>query len=164
MDQPDLSGRHTRRAAARLLAGGALALAAGLARRPQRAEAARAWCRAEPVLRIAGQLVHVYIASYVEMLEAATDKIRLTVTVPVGVRARLEDIPADFGEGYDLRFAESKTLQVSNGRVPVLLAVYCPATDSTLPVVVDFAPEGTGPLTPAGASGFANAWITFRAG
>ena len=154
--------RVTRRAALRLVGGAVLALPAALNGRD--ADAARAWCRADPVLRIAGQTAHVYIASYVEMLEAATDKILLRVTVPVGVEAKLEDILADFGEGYDVRCVESSRLRATRARVPVEIAVYCPARDGSLPVVVDFAPQGSGRLAPAGASGTANAWVRFQAG
>jgi hypothetical protein len=98
------------------------------------------------------------------MLRSATDKIRLTVTLPIGIRGKLDDVLADFGEGYDVRFRESSTLQVVNGKVPVLVAVYCPARDSTLPVSVEFAPVGDGPLSPGSASGTANTWISYRAG
>jgi hypothetical protein len=160
MDQP--APRLARRVALRLVGAASLGLPAAVGGRA--AAAGRSWCRADPVLRIGGQTAHVYIASYVEMLAAATDKIRLVVTVPVGVRARLDDILADFGEGYDVRFAETRELRAANGRIPVRIAVYASASDGTLPVVVDFAPVGSGPLTAAGATGTANRWITFRAG
>ena len=153
----------TRRRALRLL-GGAVLAAVPAVRFAGEATAARAWCRADPVLRIAGQRAHVYISSPAEMLESATDKIRLTVTLPPRVEGRLLDIAADFGEGYDVRFATSTALQVAGGKVPVLIAVYCPARDGALPVVVELAPVGTGPLAASTAQGSANAWISLRAG
>jgi hypothetical protein len=153
----------SRRRALGLFAGAALAAVPAF-RFATEAEAARGWCRADPLLRIAGQYAHVYITSTSAMLRSATDKIRLTVTLPLGVRGRLDDVLADFGEGYDVRFRESSTLQVVNGLVPVRVAVYCPARDSTLSVTVEFAPVGDGPLSPGSAAGTANTWISFRAG
>ena len=153
----------SRRRALRLLGGAVLATVPAL-RLADEAEAARGWCRADPLLRIAGQSVHVYITSSTPMLRSATDKIRLTVVVPYGVRGRLIDVLADFGEGYDVGFRESSTLQVVDGRVPVRVSVYCPAQDSSLPVTVEFFPVGDGPLSPGSASGTANSLITFRAG
>jgi hypothetical protein len=153
----------SRRRALRLLAGAALAAAPAF-RFAGEASAARGWCRADPLLRIAGQYVHVYITSTTAMLRSATDKIRLVVTLPSGVSGKKVDILADFGEGYDIRFQTSSTLQVVNGRVPVRVAVYCPARDGTLPVIVDFAPVGTGPLTAGSSTGTANSWVTLLAG
>lgn len=153
----------SRRRALRLLGGAALA-AVPVFRLAGDASAARSWCRADPLLRIAGQDVHVYITSSIAMLNAATDKIRLTVTLPSGIRGKLVDVLADFGKGYDVRFLSSSALQVVNGQVPALVSVYCPARDSMLPVTVEFAPVDTGPLTPASATGTANAWILLRAG
>src|SRR5262245_47565601 len=98
--------------------------------------AARGWCRADPLLRIAGQQVHVYISSPNDMLRSATDKIRLIVMTPPGIEARKISILADFGKGYDIRFVNISSLQVVNGRAQVRLSVYCPARDSTLPVNV----------------------------
>jgi hypothetical protein len=153
----------TRRAALRSL--GAAALAAvpmmGLV---EKAAAGRTWCRADPVLRIAGQTAHVYITSSVAMLTSATDKIRLTVTLPPGVEGKRVDVLADFGKGYDVRFVSSSTLKSAGGKIPVQIAVYCPARDGTLPVTVEFAPVNTGPLTAGIAAGTANNTITFRAG
>jgi hypothetical protein len=152
----------SRRRALHLLGGAALA-AMPVFRLAGEVDAARSWCRADPLLRIAGQSVHVYISSTTAMLQSATDKIRLTVTLPSGVEGRKLDVLADFGKGYDIRFLSSSTLKVVNGRVPVLVAVYCPARDSTLPVIVDFAPVGTGPLTAGSTTGTANSWVSLLA-
>jgi hypothetical protein len=153
-----LAAHCTRRHALALLGGAALALPAAFAARG--ASAQRAWCRADPLLRIAGQEAHVYVASYAAMRTAATGKIRLVVTTPAQVEAKLLDVLADFGEGYDVEFERSRTLRAASGRVPVRVAVYAPASDGTLPILVDFVPVGSGPLAPASAAGTANTWIT----
>src|SRR4051794_13369250 len=123
------------------------------------ASAARGWCRADPLLRIAGQQVHVYISSPTAMLQSATDKIRLTVMLPVGVEGRKLDVLADFGKGYDIRFLTSAGLMVVGGRVPVVVSVYCPALDASLPVEVVISPVGSGPLASASATGSANSLV-----
>jgi hypothetical protein len=125
-----------------------------------KASAARGWCRADPLLRIAGQYVHVYISSPNEMLQSATDKIRLIVMLPPGVAARKISIRADFGKGYDIRFVTVSTLKVVKGRVPVVFTVFCPARDSRLSVNVEFTPVGSGPLVGASSTGSANELVT----
>jgi hypothetical protein len=152
----------SRRHGFRLLGGAALAAVPAL-RFAGDASAARGWCRADPVLRIAGQTVHLYISSPAAMLKSATDKIRLVVMLPAGVDGKRIDVLADFGRGYDIRFVSLPTVKVVNGRVPALVTVYCPARDATLPVNVDFAPIGAGPLAAASASGKADALITLLA-
>ena len=146
----------------RLLGGTALA-AVPAWRLAEEATAGRTWCRADPVLRIAGQTAHVYITSPVEMLKSATDKILLRVTLPRGVEGTLTDILADFGRGYDVRFATSSALTVADGVIPVQLAVSCPARDATLSVTVEFAPVRDRPLISTTGGGTANAWITLLA-
>ena len=160
MDMTDLL---TRRGAIRLIGGTALATLP-LAMRSSDAQAARGWCMADPLLRIAGVDAHVYIASPEAMLRSATDKIRLLVALPRGVEGKLIDILSDFGEGYEVRFSTLPGVRASTGKIPVRLAVYCPARDSTLPVHVEFAPVGAGSLTAGSATGMANDWIIFRTG
>jgi hypothetical protein len=159
----NLTRLTTRRDTIRAIAGGGLALAAGW-RWTNTADAARRWCFADPVLRIDGQTVHVYISSDVEMLRSATDKIRLIVTLPSGVRGRLTDIESDFGEGYDVDFAESRQLSAADDSIAMRIAVYCPARNSDLPVNVEVAPIGDGRVQASSASGTANQWIRFTAG
>lgn len=98
------------------------------------------------------------------MLASANGKIRLSVTLPRRIEGKLIDIVSDFDEGYDVQFTSSASLQTVDGRIPVEIAVYCPARDGSLPVHVEFSPVGTGPLTWATAQGSANQWIALRAG
>src|SRR5687767_5140823 len=124
----DTTRTLTRRRSLRLLGGAALAAlpAVGLA---EKANAGRGCAWADPVLRIDGQTVHVYIGSLWEMRRSATDKILLRVTLPPEVEGKLIDILSDFGKGYDVRLSSSDTLQVVDGNVPMLVSVYCPARD-----------------------------------
>jgi hypothetical protein len=81
------------------------------------------------------------------------------VTLPVGIDGNIEDVLADFGEGYDVRLSTSRSLRATSGRVPVRYAVYCPARDGSLPVV-EVARVGSGRLSASSASGTANAWVS----
>ncbi len=153
----------TRRATLRLIGGAALATVPAL-RLAGDVAAGRTWCRADPVLRIGGQTAHVYVTSETAMLKSATDKIRLTVTLPREIAGKLTDILADFGRGYDVRFTTSSSLKSAGGKIPVQIADYCPARDSELPVTVEFGPVGTGPLVADSAAGTANTWVTLRTG
>src|SRR5687768_15983326 len=146
--------RHTFR-----LIGAATLSALSAAQFREDASAARGWCRADPVLRIGGQKALVYITSPRAMLRSATDKIMLIVTIPVEVNGKLIDILSDFDEGYDVDFQSLSTMHVVDGMIPVRAAVYCPARDDTLPVSVEFAPVGDGPLAAGFADGNANSWI-----
>lgn len=159
----DTSLLLTRRRAIQLVSGAALT-GLGLTRQSDDALAARGWCQADPLLRIAGQQAHVYITSSRTMLRSATDKILLNVTLPRGVDGKLIDILSDFGEGYDVEFYSSRDMQVVDEMVPVRLAVYCPARDSSLPVTVEFVPVGDGPLSVSNAAGTANDWILVTTG
>jgi hypothetical protein len=156
---PQLSRRHV----LKLVAGSAFTVPIRLGR-IKSASAARGWCLADPVLRIGGQSVHVYIGSEADMLQDATDKIQLRVTVPTGVRGEVREIAADFGKGYRVRFEESSALIATRTHIPIEVRVYAPANTNTLPVTVDIVPVGTGPLTAASTSGVSNFWIALATG
>jgi hypothetical protein len=122
------------------------------------ASATVGWCRSDPVVMIDGKVAHVWVSSTNAMRDAATGPIRVVITVPVGVSTRLLATDRGFGYGYEVTFQESEQLGTKNGpRVQV--DVYAPATDSSLPVVVDFIPRNSD-LAPASASGTANAWVS----
>ena len=127
------------------------------------ADARPTWCRTDPVVQIDGQTVHIYLSSYLAMNDAATGPTQIVVTVPTGVEAVLRAADPGFGgHGYDVRFAESAALKTTPRRLQVHVAVYAPATDDSLPVVVDVVPFGDGRIAGGSASGTANAWILLK--
>jgi hypothetical protein len=161
MDQ--LVRRHTRREAARRIAVAALALPVALGRR--NVGAVIGWCRNDPVIQIDGQTVDVFISSYVDMKTSATGPTQLVVTVPAGIAAALRATDRGFGgHGYDVRFAKSDALSATRSALQVKIEVFAPASDSSLPVKVDFVPRGSGRLTSGSATGTANAWFTLTTG
>jgi hypothetical protein len=153
----------TRRKFLRLLGGAALApVAAGAA--ADGAEAARTWCRTDPVVKIDGKVADVWLSSYQELHETATGPSQIVVSVPPGVSTELLATDLGFGRhGYVVSFQEDPSLRW-NGRQPsVAISVYTPSGDSSLPLRVDFTPRSSR-LTAARANGSVNQWITLQTG
>ena len=126
----------SRRQFARLVAGGALALAGG-ALLAERASAGIGWCRADPVLTINGKTYHIYVSGPSDLLTASTGPIRLKVTVGGNARVSLSDPDAGFGDGWSFSVSVSSTLQTLPGPYYELKAsVYVPATGD-YPIIVE---------------------------
>ena len=122
-------------------------------------------CRADPVVLIDGQIADILLSSYAEMKDAATGPAKVVVTVPSGVRAELVATDLGFGgHGYEVRFADSDRLRVTERQLEVRVEVYVPATDGSLPVWVEFTPRGVGRLSAGSAEGRANDWISLTTG
>jgi hypothetical protein len=56
-------------------------------------------------------------------------------------------------------FQESRALKVNHKGIELDIAVFLPATNSTTPVLVEFAPRVIGILSPFSAEGTTNSWI-----
>lgn len=152
--------RFSRRTFAAMTAGAVLA-GAGI----NAASAGRSWCRVDPVVMIDGQLADVFVSSDLKMLLGqATGPIKMKVSIPTGSNGWLVLADLGFGRGYDFSFVETSSLKRANGRTPVIIEVYAPAKDSSLPVTVTFAPRTLGSslqdiLFGMSASGNANQWV-----
>ena len=154
--------RISRRSLAAVVAGAMLA-GAGV----RAASAGRSWCRVDPVVSIDGQLADIFIASDVMMLLKATGPVKIKISIPQGSNGWVVLTDLGFGRGYDISFVQTADLVRSNGRTPVKVDVYAPAKDSSLPVVVTFAPRSLGSslgdiLFGMSANGNANSWVTLR--
>lgn len=64
------------------------------------ASAGRAWCRADPIMTIDGELVDVYVSSDLQMFFSANGPIQMVVTVPEGVQANIILHDLGFLRGY----------------------------------------------------------------
>lgn len=150
--------RYTRRDALRIFGGSALALAATL--KLDDAGASRAWCRTDPIIKVNGQLAHIYVSGPVNAPLLVTGPTEVVVSTPVGADA--EHIASDngFGQGYVVTFVESKKLRATDEGVELNIAVLVPATDDTMPVKVEFASRITGILSMDSALGTANRWVS----
>src|SRR5947209_7551337 len=113
--------------------------------------AGKLWCRGDPVLKINGYVTDVALSSYNSMRTAANGPARIIVTLPVGVSGGVYATDQGFGRGYDIRFNSSAALKVTSTSIPIVVAVYAPASDPTLPLLVEVTPRGASPLTAASA-------------
>jgi hypothetical protein len=128
------------------------------------ASAGRTWCRTDPVFKIDGQVVDVWVASDVAMKTAATGPTKIALTVPVGCSASVIAKDLGFGYGYAISIATSSTLQKTATSTPVVVAVTVPSKDGSLPVVVEQTPRTAGPVKAGTAQGLANRVVTLRTG
>ena len=153
----------TRRRMLRLIGGVALAAVPGVAI-AQEASAGRSWCRWDPVLKIDGQVVDVWLSSYTEMNTAATGPTQINVLIPRGSTGSVLATDNGFGgNGYSISFSTSRSLRKSSTHSQVQISVFQPASTSKLPVKVDFTPRSTGVLTSAASVlGRANKWIVIK--
>src|SRR5215213_311691 len=72
------------------------------------------WCRFDPVVDIGGEPMVVYLSGPVELLDVATGPTVVEIEVPPGVPVTLVSTDQGFGHGWDVRFAESAELSVTD--------------------------------------------------
>jgi len=124
------------------------------------AEAGRTWCREDPVIKVDGQVVDVFVSSDVAMLSSATGPVKIKITVPSGSSVGVYATDQGFGDGYAITLATSTTLKKTSTSTPVKVEVYAPSADGSLPVKVDVTPRSQGGVKAASKQGLANAWVT----
>ncbi len=124
-------------------------------------DAARAWCRSDPVVEIGGEIADVFVSAPAEAPTLVKGPTRVVITVPKGVSARLVVADPGFGKGTKVSFDKSKQLRTTKAGTEVHVWVYVPASEN-MPVRVEFAPHVVGVLDPATAEGTANKWIPLR--
>lgn len=128
----------------------------------QPASAARGWCKTDPVITINGEIGDVLAAAPVDAPLLVTGPNKVVITVPAGVNAQFIASDLGFGRGWTVTIATSSALKVNKSGVQMEIKLYVPATDSTMPVRLEFAPRVLGLLSPAYAQGTANSWIVLR--
>ena len=117
------------------------------------------WCKSDPVVQIDGQLADIFVSAPLDAPLKVTGPTEIVVTLPVGVDAAVVLTDLGFGHGEHVTFVTSRALRVTAKGIQVRIAVYVPATDSAMPVMVEFAPRVLGLLNPASAMGMANTWV-----
>lgn len=126
--------------------------------------AGRTWCRTDPVIKVDGQVADIWVSSYTEMNTSATGPVKIVVPIPTGSTGAVYAMDNGFGQGYQISFVKSSSMQRTATHTQVRVQVYAPAKDSTLPVQVDMMPRSqngnTGVLLGASASGTANKWVS----
>lgn len=139
----------------------AAALAAGIAGPPRPAEAARGWCRTDPLILIDGELADIFCTAPLSMLLQATGPTEYVVTLPRGVDGKLLLAGPGFLKGETLEFRHSRKLKKTKSGIEIKVAVRVPAKED-LPIGLEFAPRILGILNPDRAEGFANSWVSLR--
>ncbi|HUG17073.1 MAG TPA: hypothetical protein VMM78_18845 [Thermomicrobiales bacterium] len=124
--------------------------------------AARAWCKTDPVIMVDGELADVFVSSSLSAPLLVTGPTEIVVSVPVGVSAFLVVSDLGFGKGEIVTFKESRALKVTKKGIQMQIAVMVPSTDSSMPVVVEFAPRILGILSMDRAEGTANKWVYLK--
>lgn len=94
------------------------------------------WCKSDPVVEIGGKRMHVYVSGSADLLEAVTGPTVVEISVPIGVPMSLISTDQGFGQGWDVRFAESDKLRITDRGIEVRVSTYVPA-DATLKVLTE---------------------------
>ena len=138
---------------------GLIAVLAGFTANP--AGASPVWCAKDPIVEIGGKRAHIYVSSYEEILSTVEGATEVRITVPVGVSTELISTDEGFaGQGYEVKFAESENLDVTNMKVQFRVAVRVPAAVE-LPVKVKVTDGDDNVLNRD--IGTTNAWIRLGA-
>jgi hypothetical protein len=103
------------------------------------------------------------------MLLKATGPIKMEIIIPEGSRGSVVFMDAGFGRGYKITFKHSSSLTKTRSHTQIKVRVYGPASTSSLPVTVTFAPRTLNSsinevLFGSSATGTANQWVTLRTG
>jgi len=127
------------------------------------ASAGISWCRVDPIFTLDGKVGHVYLSAPEDALSLNNSSIDVVIAHPFKSATNLvynESIA--FGQGMSTNFMETTYLKKTNLGYEIEVRVYVPASSSSMPVLVEFAP-GDGTVVTASAVGTANQWIVFRA-
>ncbi len=127
-------------------------------------DAARTWCRTDPVVSIDGQIADIIVMASVDDLPKITGATQVVVVVPIAVNTRLVATDPGFGFSEVVSFKQSDQLLLTSSLLPVTVRVYVPATSSTVPIKVNFNPRGIGLLSSASGTGTANSWVVLKSG
>lgn len=146
-----------------LTAAVALALFGGLT--VSKTDAARGWCQVDPVIMVDGQMADIFVGSSPTMLLKATGPIEIVITIPAKSTGYVVFTDLGFLHGYDISFQKSNNLAKDSRHTQLTIDVYAPATTSSLPVTVTFAPRSLGSsltdiLFGTSATGSSNQWVS----
>jgi hypothetical protein len=126
------------------------------------ASAGFGWCRSDPVVLIDGHIADIFVTGPLTAPLQVTGPNEIVITTPPDVDSYLVLSTLGFGRGEIVRFETSPSLKRTASGVEVKVAVYVPATDSSMPVGVEFAPDVVGVLWPERVEGTANSWVVLR--
>lgn len=126
------------------------------------ASASVGWCKSDPVVTVNLALADVFTSAQIEDLSKVTGATQIVLVTPVEVFATLATPGLGFGYGEFVTFETSPSLDVTPTNIEVIVKVFVPSTDSSMPIRVNFAPRIVGLLQPISAEGHANSWVVLR--
>jgi len=126
------------------------------------ASASVGWCRSDPVVIVNLTLADVFTSAQITDLKKVTGPTQIVIVTPIEVLATLATPGLGFGHGEFVTFQKSRSLKISSSGIQVIVKVFVPSTDSTMPIGIYFAPRIIGLLHPATAEGYANSWVVLR--
>jgi hypothetical protein len=134
-----------------------------------RADAARGWCLADPLIMVDGHLADVFVSSDPAMLLKASGPIEMVITIPTGSKGVVILTDLGFLKGYKISFKHSSSLKKTRSHTQVQVSVYAPNKGAKLPVKVTFAPRTLKSglkaiLFGQSVSGYSNSWVTLKTG
>jgi hypothetical protein len=132
--------------------------AAGTAMLNRSADAARGWCRSDPLIRIEDELVYVVFSAPVSIRRRVTGPTEIVVRVPTGVETEVISEGSGFGEGEIVRFEEMAGAVMFGSNIPIEIEATVPARED-LPIAMEFARRTRGRHTPERAEGWTNNWL-----
>jgi hypothetical protein len=123
------------------------------------------WCRADPVFSLDGKVGHVYLSTHDGLQHLNNSSLDVVIAHPHKVATKLIAIDGGFGQGMSVNFRETKKDSTDLVKTPagyeIEVWTYVPARDSSMPILVEFAP-GDGNVVTASVIGTANQWIVLR--
>lgn len=137
-----------------------MALAGALPAAP--ASAGRAWCRRDPLFRINGQMVNVWVSIEEGGQYESTGPIKVVLSVPHGVDAEHISSDEGYGFGYDVKIIQDGKLNEDSDRkeVEIKVKAFVPARTKR-DVLVEFVPDA-GVLQFDSTIGKTNRWVSVR--
>jgi hypothetical protein len=127
------------------------------------ASAGRAWCRTDPIVLIEGRLASILVsAPLLTAVLTVNGPTQIVVYMPDDVKGQLHISDLGFLRGVKFAFRSDPALRWTEEGIELRIEVYVPGRDSSMPVMVEFAPGLLGLLAPDRATGTANQWITLN--
>jgi hypothetical protein len=127
------------------------------------ASASIGWCRSDPIIVLDLAVADVFTSAKWSDLSKVTGPTDVVIVVPSSVKTTIGIPTLGFGHGEGVSFQRSRALKATGYGIEVVVKVFVPSSDNSMPIRVDFAPRVLGILSPTSAQGYPNSWITFKA-
>lgn len=125
--------------------------------------AGHGWCRTDPIVLIDGRIVDIFITGPLDAPLKVTGPNQVVIRTPPDVNSYLVLKDLGFGRGEIVSFETTPQLERTEQGIEVEVAVYVPASDTSMFVGVEFAPNVLGLLNPSTVEGTANEWVVLEA-